>query len=85
MSIHPSLRGGDNLVGQRSVYTRVERLQKLMRDGKISEEDSPYGLPKVRAFVKVKVKKKAPDEEAGDATEEGAEGAEASEAEASEE
>ncbi len=51
MSIHPSLRGGDNLVGQRSVYTRVERLQKLMRDGKISEEDSPYGLPKVRAFV----------------------------------
>ncbi|MDP6384689.1 MAG: hypothetical protein QGI93_00690, partial [Planctomycetota bacterium] len=61
------------------------RLQKLMRDGKISEEDSPYGLPKVRAFVKVKVKKKAPVEEAGDATEEGAEGAEASEAEASEE
>jgi small basic protein (TIGR04137 family) len=64
MSIHPSLRGIDTLVGQRSVYTRVERLQKLMRDGKISEEDSPFGLPKVRTFTKIKAKKKSPEEEA---------------------
>jgi small basic protein (TIGR04137 family) len=79
MSIHPSLRGVDDLVGQRSVYTRIERLQKLMRDGKISEEDSPFGLPKVRTFVKVKAKKKDPDES------EAAKGApEGEEAEASE-
>lgn len=79
MSIHPSLRGVDDLVGQRSVYTRIERLQKLMRDGKISAEDSPFGLPKVRTFTKVKAKKKDPDES------EAAEGApEGEEAEASE-
>ncbi|HIF39847.1 MAG TPA: small basic protein [Planctomycetes bacterium] len=79
MSIHPSLRGGDTLVGQRSVYTRVERLEKLMRDGKVSEKDSPFGLPKVRTFVKVKAKKKDPEEEAGEAAEAGAEESEATE------
>ena len=79
MSIHPSLRGIDTLVGQRSVYTRVERLQKLMRDGKISEEDSPFGLPKVRTFTKVKAKKKSPEEGAEEAAEGGAEEPEASE------
>ena len=73
MSIHPSLRGVDNLVGQRSVYTRIERLQKLMRDGKISAEDSPFGLPKVRTFVKVKAKKKAPEEGDGEGAVDGAE------------
>ena len=77
MSIHPSLRGVDNLVGQRSVYTRIERLQKLMRDGKISEEDSPFGLPKVRTFVKVKAKKKDPDESESEAAEGAPEGEEA--------
>jgi len=66
-------------VGQRSVYTRIERLQKLMRDGKISEEDSPFGLPKVRTFVKVKAKKKDPEEDGGEAAEEGAEEPEATE------
>ena len=58
MSIHPSLRGVNTLVGQRSVYTRVERLQKLMKEGKLTEEDSVYGLPKVRTAYKIKTKKK---------------------------
>jgi small basic protein (TIGR04137 family) len=58
MSIHPSLRGVNTLVGERSVFTRVERLQKLMKEGKLSEEDSVYGLPKVRTSFKVKSKKK---------------------------
>ncbi len=61
MSIHPSLRGVDTLVGQRSVFTRVERLAKLMHAGKMTEEDSPFGLPKVRTFTKVKAKKKGPE------------------------
>ncbi len=83
MSIHPSLRGVNTLIGDRSVFTRIERLQKLMHDGKLSEDDSPYGLPKVRTRFKVKSKKKAkieegtteetPAEESGEAADEAAE------------
>ena len=60
MSIHPSLRGVDTLVGQRSVLSRVERLEKLVKDGKFDNETgSVYGLPKVRTKFKVaSVKKK---------------------------
>ena len=66
MSIHPSLRGVNTLVGERSVFTRVERLQKLMRDGKLSEEDSVYGLPKVRTKFKIKSRKKKKEEAAAE-------------------
>lgn len=59
MSIHPSLRGVDTLRGERSVFTRIERLQKLLREGKLKDEDSPYGLPKVRTSFKIKTAKKA--------------------------
>lgn len=58
MSIHPSLRGVNTLVGERSVFTRKERLLKLIEDGKVSEDGSPYGLPKVRTKFKIKAKKK---------------------------
>ena len=58
MSIHPSLKGVNTLVGERSVFTRKERLLKLLADGKMSEDDSPYGLPKVRTKFKIKAKKK---------------------------
>ncbi|MCP5020455.1 MAG: small basic protein [bacterium] len=63
MSIHPSLKGLNTLVGERSVFTRKERLEKLMKEGKVSEGDSVYGLPKVRTKFKVKAKKKAATEE----------------------
>ncbi len=65
MTIHPSLRGVDNLVGQRSVLSRIERLEKLAKDGKFdTESGSVYGLPKVRTKFKVATaKKKAPKEE----------------------
>lgn len=60
MSIHSSLRGADSLVGERSVLTRVERIQKLLKDGKFTEEtDSVYGLPKVRTKFRVVSGKKA--------------------------
>jgi len=66
MSIHPSLRGVNTLVGERSVLTRFERLQKLIKEGKVDfENDSAYGLPKVRTRFKVagaKKKKKDDDE-----------------------
>ena len=59
MSIHPSLRGVNTLVGQRSVLTRVERIEKLAKEGKFdTESGSPYGLPKVRTKFKVVSAKK---------------------------
>lgn len=58
MSIHPSLRGVNTLVGERSVFTRKERLLKLLEDGRMSADDSPYGIPKVRTKFKIKAKKK---------------------------
>jgi len=60
MSIHPSLRSSNTLVGERSVLTRIERIQKLAKEGKIEpEKRSPYGLPKVRTRFKVSGPKKA--------------------------
>jgi small basic protein (TIGR04137 family) len=66
MSIHSSLRGVNTLVGQRSVYTRIERLQILKKAGKFDpEKDSVRGLVKVRTKFKVAgAKKKAPKPEA---------------------
>jgi small basic protein (TIGR04137 family) len=65
MSIHSSLRGGQNLKGQRSVYTRVERLAILKKSGKFKEEDgSVWGLPKVRTRYKVATVKKVKAEAA---------------------
>lgn len=59
MSIHSSLRVGDNLKGERSVFTRVERLAVLKKSGKFKEEDGVvHGLPKVRTRFKVAVVKK---------------------------
>ncbi|MBL4771804.1 MAG: small basic protein [Planctomycetes bacterium] len=62
MSIHPSLKGLDTLVGERSVFTRKERLMQLMKEGKVAAEGSVYGLPKVRTKFKLKAKKKTEDE-----------------------
>ena len=60
MSIHSSLRGASSLIGERSVLTRVERLQKLTKEGKFDvEKDSVYGLPKVRTKFRVVSGKKA--------------------------
>jgi len=72
MSIHSSLRGVDTLVGQRSVLTRVERIQKLAKDGRFdTETGSALGLPKVRTqFKVVNLKKKKAAEEAAKAAEE---------------
>ncbi len=68
MSIHPSLRGVDTLIGDRSVWSRIERIQHLTKNSKFDEEeDSVFGLPKVRTKFKGvgKKKKEAADEAAG--------------------
>ena len=58
MSIHQSLAVKGKLVRQRNVFTRVERINQLIKEGKLQEEDSPAGLPKVRTKFKMKGKKK---------------------------
>ncbi|MCZ6795131.1 MAG: small basic protein [Planctomycetota bacterium] len=70
MSIHRSLVARNTLVRSRNVLTRYERILELQKMGRWSEEDSPFGLPKVRvAKVKKRVKeKKKPDDEAEAAT-----------------
>lgn len=61
MSIHSSLRGIDTLKGERSVFTRVERLAILKKAGKFDDEKgSVYGLQKVRTRFKVAGAKKEP-------------------------
>ena len=59
MSIHRSLRGINTLVGERSVFTRRERLEKLMANGKLTDAGSVYGLPKVRTRFKLAGKRPA--------------------------
>jgi len=71
MSIHSSLKGVNTLVGERSVLSRVERIQKLTKEGRFSSEDSSvFGLPKVRTKFKVITKKKAKADAAADESEE---------------
>lgn len=60
MSIHSSLKGVNTLVGERSVLTRVERIQRLAKEGKFDKsESSVWGLPKVRTKFTVTSGKKA--------------------------
>ncbi|MBK7878073.1 MAG: small basic protein [Planctomycetes bacterium] len=60
MSIHSSLRGASTLVGERSVFTRIERLAILKKEGKFNDESGHvWGLPKVRTRFKVAGAKKA--------------------------
>ncbi len=81
MSIHKSLIPPSKLKRHRNVLTRVERLATLKSEGRWSDEQGVFGLPKVRSIMrkaKPKVKK-----EAAAATAEGAapaEGAAAPEA-----
>jgi hypothetical protein len=58
------------------VLTREERIEKLKFDEKWAEDQSPFGLPKVRVVKTVigkKKKKKEADDDAGEATEASAE------------
>ena|SRR5688572_4035711 len=60
MSIHSSLRGVSTLAGERSVFTRRERLEILAKAGKFKEgQRSVLGLPKVRTRFKLAGAKKA--------------------------
>ncbi len=80
MSIHRSLVSKSSLGRSRNVLTRYERILEMRKLGNWDEEDeSPYGLPKVKVMkIKKRIKKKKEDELAeGEGVElaEGAEGA----------
>lgn len=64
MSIDKSLVLKGQLSRRRSVLSRTERLKVLLEEGRRSEGDSVFGLPKVRTFVPRKKGKKAEEKEA---------------------
>ncbi len=71
MAIDKSLKRSNRLQRSRNVLTREERIEKLKFDEKWEEDQSPFGLPKVRVVKTVigKKKKKKTEEEGDDATE----------------
>ncbi|TWU29707.1 small basic protein [Bythopirellula polymerisocia] len=66
MTIDKSLKIRRGATSNRSVLTRVERLEKLKETERWSEGDSPLGLAKVRVrkLTLKKKKKKEKDDEA---------------------
>lgn len=62
MSIHSSLKSSGTGVGQRNVWTRVERIAALKKSGRWTENDGVTGLPKVRTSFKAVTKKKKKEE-----------------------
>src|SRR5262245_31245494 len=62
MSIDKSLKRKAGLTRQRCVLSRAERILKMMENGKFSDGQSPFGLPKTR--VQKIVLKKKPKKEA---------------------
>ncbi len=73
MSVDKSLKLTSSMARQRSVLSRAERLEKLKDEGKWSEEDSVFGLPKVRVRRMKRRAKAAKAEETAEAAP-GAEG-----------
>lgn len=64
MSIHSSLKLSGAGSGQRNVWSRVERIAVLKKNGRWNDGDKVTGLPKVRTSFKAKAKKAAPKAEA---------------------
>ncbi len=82
MSLDKSLKTKGALERHRNVLTRAERIDKLKEEGRWSDDDSVFGLPKIvhrKAAAGAKEKKVAKTEEEGA---EGAEGATPKEGEA---
>jgi small basic protein (TIGR04137 family) len=80
MSIHRSLRGVNTRQGERSVLTRFERVEKMIKDGRIDpKKQTVVGLPKMRTKFRIAGAKKVKVEAAAGAeakpAEKGAKGA----------
>ena len=57
MSIHRSLKVKSALLRSRNVWTRIERLEALQKNGEWEEGKTVYGLRKVRTGTKARKKK----------------------------
>lgn len=70
MAIDKSLKRANRLQRSRNVLKREERIEKLKFEEKWAEDQSPFGLPKVRVVKTVigkKKKKKSAEDEEGEA------------------
>lgn len=57
MSIHKSLNLGSGIVSIRSVFTRRERVDKMMDAGTFDEGSMPLGMPKIKTRVRTITKR----------------------------
>lgn len=82
MTMDRTLKQHGGLIRTRSVLTRAERIEQLAEEGKFDpEQDSPFGLPKVKVRHSKAGTKSKKAEEAVPAEEEGAEAPAAAEGE----
>ena len=59
MSIHRSLRGVNTRQGERSVLSRFERVEKMIKDGRLDpKKQTVVGLPKMRTKFRIAGAKK---------------------------
>ncbi len=72
MSQHPSLRSASKSKQHRSVLKRFERIQLLKDKEEWAEEDSVFGLPKVKTLKLKTSKGKTAEEKTAEAGAEGA-------------
>jgi small basic protein (TIGR04137 family) len=67
VAIDKSLKRANRLERSRNVLTREERIEKLKFEERFAEDQSPFGLPKVRVTrTVIGKKKKKKTEEEGD-------------------
>ena len=58
MSLHKSLAVKSTLSRSRNVFSRAERIEKLLTEGRWKEGESLFGLPKVKTRLKTRKVKK---------------------------
>lgn len=75
MTLDKSLKSRNKHVRQRNVLTREERIERLIEDERWTEEDSVFGLPKVKPITFERPSAR-PEEEEEEEVEEGIEAAE---------
>jgi len=61
MSLHPSLKTSKAGKKHRTVLKRYERLTALKEKGILKDDDSVFGMPKLK-IVRIKVKKEVKEE-----------------------
>ena len=61
MSLHPSLKTSKAGKKHRTVLKRYERLSALREKGLLKDDDSVFGMPKLK-IIKIKVKKEKAEE-----------------------